>query len=187
MMYERYDYREAVKADALEAIRDQYKPETLADILDLFKKRDEIYDDLWTNDAVTGNASGSYTFSTWKAEENIYHNLDLLSEACEEFGSTCNILKDGAEACDVTIRCYLLGEAIDEALEDLAHEVLVNELLGKIGGDRIESIKTIELVTGYEVEGFGDWGELADEAHTLIEQADREQLEAWLDEINKAA
>lgn len=39
MMNERYDYREAVKNDALEAIRNQHKPETLADILDLFEKR----------------------------------------------------------------------------------------------------------------------------------------------------
>lgn len=54
---------------------------------------------------MTGNASGSYTFSTWEAEENICHNLDLL-----------------AEACDVTIRCYLLGQAIAEALEEIADE-----------------------------------------------------------------
>ena len=187
MMNERYDYYEAVKADVLEAIRDQYQPKTLADILDLFEKRDEICDDLWTMDSVTGNASGSYTFSSWKAEENLLHNLDLLGEALEAFGSDYDILKNGAEACDVTIRCYLLGGAIDEALEELAHEALVNELLDKIGGPSWESVPAIELVTGCEVEGFGDWGDLADEAHTLIEHADREQLEAWLEELNNAA
>ena len=61
-------------------------------------------------DSVTGNASGSYTFHAWQAEENICHNFDLLSEAIEEFGGKCDVLKDGAEACDVTIRCYLLSE-----------------------------------------------------------------------------
>ena len=36
---------------------------------------------LFTEDSVTGNASGSYTFNTYEAEENICHNLDLLGEA----------------------------------------------------------------------------------------------------------
>lgn len=81
----------------------------------------KLNDDLWIDDSVTGNASGSYTFSSYQAEENIAHNLDLLQEALEEFGEThINILKKGAEWCDVTIRCYLLSQAISEVLEEIA-------------------------------------------------------------------
>lgn len=45
-----------------------------------------LNDELWTADSVTGNGSGSYTFSTWKAEEYLAHNWDILTEALEEFG-----------------------------------------------------------------------------------------------------
>lgn len=50
-------------------------------------------------------------------------NLDLLGEAVEEFGGDMDVLKDGAEACDVTIRCYLLWWGIDKALDDLEAEL----------------------------------------------------------------
>ena len=116
---ERYDYHEAVKADVLEYIRENVnfsEFETLEDLAE------SLQDDLWTVDSVTGNGSGSYTFSRWKAEEYICHNLDLLGEAMEEFGSSGDILRDGAETADVTIRCYLLGEAIGEALRELGWE-----------------------------------------------------------------
>lgn len=47
------------------------------------------------------------------------HNWDLLAEALENFGQDgTDILKQGAEAMDVTIRCYLLGQAIAEVLEE---------------------------------------------------------------------
>lgn len=78
-----------------------------------------LYDEMFTSDSVTGNGSGSYTFSTWKAEENLCHNLDLLGEALTEFGCDSSyIMEEGAEACDVTIRCYLLYGAISEALDE---------------------------------------------------------------------
>jgi hypothetical protein len=81
---------------------------------------EQLNDDLWAEDSVTGNASGSYTFSTYQAEENIVHNLDLLQEALENFGYTdINILEKGAEWCDVTIRCYLLSQAISEVIEEI--------------------------------------------------------------------
>ena len=112
-----YDYREAVKNDVLEYISNEI------DFLDYESMEDLeefLNDELWTEDSVTGNASGSYTFNTWEAEENICHNLDLLGEALEEFGSGASYLIDnGAEAADVTIRCYLLGECVAAALEEI--------------------------------------------------------------------
>lgn len=111
-----YDYREAVKDDVLEYINNEINFEDFDTLEELEEHLNEV---LFTEDSVTGNASGSYTFNTYEAEENICHNLDLLKEALEEFGGGCDILKDGAEAVDVIIRCYLLGECIAAALEEI--------------------------------------------------------------------
>ena len=116
---EKYNYFEAVKNAVLDYINENEIKVTTSNKEEL---ADSLNDDLWTNDSVTGNGSGSYFFNTWKAEEALCHNLDLLGEACEEFGSTADLLKDGAEACDVTIRCYLLPRAISEALDELEED-----------------------------------------------------------------
>lgn len=112
-----YDYREAVKKDVMEYIRNEIDFSEFDTVEELEEK---LNDELWTVDSVTGNGSGSYTFSTYEAEENICHNLDLLGEALTEFGSGADyLITHGAEAADVTIRCYLLGECIAAALEEL--------------------------------------------------------------------
>ena len=123
-----YDYLENVKEDVKTAILDNCTKEEIKNAFKSLEARDELYeklyDDLWIDDSVTGNASGSYTFSTYQAEEYICHNLDLLGEALEEFGeSESDALSRGAEFCDVTIRCYLLGSAIKEALDELEEDL----------------------------------------------------------------
>lgn len=128
---EKYDYLSAVKEDVKSWINDN--DEWKADYLDESGKwlrddnKDDIYEDLndhlFIEDSVTGNASGSYTFSTWQANENLCHNFDLLGEALTEFCCEPNyITEKGAEACDVTIRCYLLGQAINEVLNEILEE-----------------------------------------------------------------
>lgn len=116
---ERYDYLEAVKEDVKSYIEENGIKVTSENRDEL---EEQLNDDLFCDDSVTGNGSGSYTFNTWTAEEYLCHNLDLLAEACEEFGSSMDILKDGAEACDVTIRCYLLNQAISEVFDELEEE-----------------------------------------------------------------
>lgn len=100
-----YNYYQAVKEDVLNYIQEN-------EIVITEENREEVEEqlneDCWISDSVTGNASGSYTFSTWQAEENLCHNWDLLAEALQEFGCDINYIERGAEACDVTIRCYLL-------------------------------------------------------------------------------
>ena len=114
---ERYDYLEAVTADVLEYIKNEIN---LSDYDSREDLEEALNDELWTVDSVTGNASGSYWFSAWKAEEALSHNWDLLAEALEEFGQDgTDVLKQGAEAMDITIRCYLLGQAIAEAMEEI--------------------------------------------------------------------
>lgn len=111
----KYDYMENLKGDIKDYIEENKK------YLE-GKDEDELYDIFFLEDSITGNASGSYTFSTWKAEENICHNMDLAMEAYEMFGYD-GIPKDtGAEAIDVTIRCYLLGQVLGEVLDDIDWE-----------------------------------------------------------------
>ena len=82
----------------------------------------ELNDTLFACDSVTGNASGSYTFNTWTAEEYLCHNWYLLSEALTELGCDMSYIERGAEVCDVAIRCYLLGQAISEVLDEVETE-----------------------------------------------------------------
>ena len=119
-----YNYLEAMIEDVKEYLRNEAE----YDQDDLFYNRsyleEKLHDELWCNDSVTGNASGSYTFSTWKAEEYLCHNYDELADACEAFGQDIGeAVKRGAEFCDVTIRCYLLGRAISEALDEIEAEL----------------------------------------------------------------
>lgn len=114
----KYNYYEQVKQDIIDYIKEN-------DLLnDEQLNYDALYDDMFISDSITGNASGSYYCNTWKAEEAICHNMDLLNEALEEFGETnINIVEKGAEWCDVTIRCYLLGQCLNDALEELKDEM----------------------------------------------------------------
>ena len=116
-----YDYETAVRDDVKQAIEENYTEDEI--IQHLAEERDEweekLYDDLWVDDSVTGNASGSYTFNSYEAEQNIAGNWGLLSEALDEFGeSGADAIGNGAEWCDVTIRCYLLGGALSSVLDE---------------------------------------------------------------------
>lgn len=113
---EKYDYLSAVESDVREYIENNVN---FHDYSDLDEMKEDLNEKLFVEDSVTGNASGSYTFNTWMAEEYLCHNLDLLAEANEEFGCSSDILSDGAEMCDVTIRCYLLGQAIENVAPDM--------------------------------------------------------------------
>ena len=122
---EKYNYLEAIKADVRTYIDDEINLDDFSgpaeDREDLRQELEEkLNDDLWIADSVTGNASGSYYCNAWKAEEALCHNWDLLAEALEEFGEDFGeAVKRGAEYCDVTIRCYLLGQAISAVLDDM--------------------------------------------------------------------
>ena len=116
----KYNYLEAMKSDILDYIREEIdftKFETLE------KLEEKLNDDLWTVDSITGNGSGSYTFNRAKAEEYVRDNWDLMKEAAEEFCDTERFMKwafdEDWESIDVSIRCYLLGQAISDALDTI--------------------------------------------------------------------
>lgn len=114
----KYDYMEALMIDIRNYIHSEVFEEEWTNNRDGLEEM--LNDTLWITDSVTGNASGSYWFSRYNAEEALAHNWDLLSEALAEFGcEDVNAFEKGAEWCDVTIRCYLLGQAIAAVLDEM--------------------------------------------------------------------
>lgn len=117
---EQYDYLNAVINDVKAAIKDLGEDEKkeLAK-LDEDEKEEYLHDLFWDNDRVTGNASGSYTFNAWKAEENLCHNGELIIYMAKCYGYSFDDLADlGPEKIDVSLRCYVLPEAIIRVLEE---------------------------------------------------------------------
>lgn len=113
-----YDYREAMTEDVKEWIKQNI------DLTEWTEDREgleqQLNDDLWTEDSITGNASGSYYCNSYKAEESIAHNWNLLNEALDEFKqNNINVIEKGTEWADVTIRCYLLGSVISDVLDEM--------------------------------------------------------------------
>ena len=118
-----YNYLDAMKEDVLQAIRENY---TLSDYENRDELEERLNDDLWMYDSVTGNASGSYTCNAYRAAEYVQEDgEEYARELIQEFGldaeTVANHLFDW-EYWDVSIRCYLLGQAISAALDDLEEE-----------------------------------------------------------------
>lgn len=114
-----YSYLESMKEDIKNYITENYKKKDYENI-----SEEQLNDDLWIEDSVTGNASGSYTFCRATAKEYVQDNMDLVQEMANEFGIDSatigeKFLDDEWEWFDVSIRCYLLGAAIHESLEEL--------------------------------------------------------------------
>ena len=129
-----YDYKDAVINDIKNYIKNHYTIEELKERLkpeNEDKLYQELYDDMFISDEVTGNGSGSYTFSRQKAIEYITsdfeNNMELIADAFEEFGCEASQLKKGAEALDVSIRCWLLGDWLGNVMEDIRETLLEDE------------------------------------------------------------
>ena len=123
---ERYDYEDAVRGDLKEFLHERidyagWKSNEIR------AHRDELYDDAFVDDSVTGNASGSYTCNSWQAEENLCHNFDLIGEMEEEFGELPRDKRYDPETLDVSIRCMMLGRVFDDVLEDVVREYEAKE------------------------------------------------------------
>ena len=119
-----YDYLEAVKDDVKEYIENEVN---VGDYSDRDEMGEQLYDTLFCEDSVTGNASGSYTFNRYKAKEYIESDPEAytyIREPVSEYGINAEtvadkFLNEDWEYWDVSIRCYLLYQAVDKALEEL--------------------------------------------------------------------
>ena len=123
---ETYNYLENVTADAKQAILENMNDWSFSDREEL----EEIANDsLWVDDSVTGNGSCSYTFNREAAKEYVTRSddgMDTLRDAVREFDceheAFSAFLEENWEYLDVTIRCYLLGQAISAAIDELEEE-----------------------------------------------------------------
>lgn len=109
------EYQEEVKADAIEAIKEN---------LEYVDSWDEMYDSLFVDDSVTGNCSGSYYCNSYKAEQAV-SGIIFDEEAVDEFkafGYDGIPTEMGAETCDVIARCIALGLVSGE-LEDCYNQL----------------------------------------------------------------
>lgn len=117
-----YDYMETVKADVREWIEENMPENTEERLLE-----DEVYEECWVDDSVTGNASGSYTFSRYEARENFFGDdnvQDYLRNMCDEGFTSMEeigacVCSDDWEKLDVFIRCWCLGEAVHEVYSEM--------------------------------------------------------------------
>ena len=124
-----YNYLEAMKSDIMDYIHNDVNTNEFTSREEL---EERLNDDLWNADSVTGNASGSYYCNSYKSMECVIDNIDLLNEMCTEFcidSATIGekFINEEWEWMDVSIRCYLLGQAISEALDDMEDELTFEE------------------------------------------------------------
>lgn len=120
----KYNYLEIIKEDVKEYIEENKENESY-NFDNIEEVKELLYDDLWVDDSVTGNGSGSYYCNAHKAREALQGNEELLIEALETFGNDAESYKRSLtdpEFADVTIRCYLLSQAIDEVVEEMTKE-----------------------------------------------------------------
>ena len=124
-----YNYMDSLKNSIKNYLEENFESSELMEMLE--DDRDgletSLHDDLWICDSVTGNASGSYTFNRQKAKENVVDNMDLLAEMADCFGLDTKeigkkFLEENWEYFDVSIRCYLLSNAISEVLDSMESE-----------------------------------------------------------------
>ena len=118
-----YNYKEQVRADVKEWIEDNKEQ---IEGLDRHDAYEVVYDSCWIDDSVTGNASGSYTFSRYEARENFFGDGDseeYLDQMCDDgFADPMEIGKkiigSDYEWLDVSIRCWLLCDAVSDVLDE---------------------------------------------------------------------
>ena len=121
-----YSYHDTMRAEINEYINDEINLEEYKGNREELEEK--LNDDLWICDAITGNASGSYTMNRAKAREYVTEDgFDHLREAISDFGITAEeigkrFIDEDWEWLDVTIRCYLLGQIINEVLDDLEEQ-----------------------------------------------------------------
>ena len=119
-----YSYKEQVRADVREWI--EYHKEQIEG-LDRHDAYEVIYDSCWVDDSVTGNASGSYTFSRYEARQNFFNDEDsddyIFQMIEDEFMSADELGKKISESnweyIDLSIRCWLLCDAVTDVLDEM--------------------------------------------------------------------
>lgn len=116
------DYIEELENDIKDVISIEFEEDELKEMSESdFREKIESLE-LYNRDDVTGNASGSYEFNAWKAEENICHMWDEIQDMIDDGFITINSFQYGAEGIDVALRCYFLNEALEIVISEMVDE-----------------------------------------------------------------
>ena len=117
-----YNYIEVMKEDILNWVDDSMTDKEFPDREDM---EEFLNDALWAENDVTGNGdTNGYFVYHDEAKNAVTDNMELCKEAVAEFGLSANtivehFLDEDWAYFDATIRCYLLGQAIHEALDQI--------------------------------------------------------------------
>ena len=115
-----YNYLEEMKKDILAYLEEnggEYEG------LDREEVEESLNNDLWDKDEITGNGGDLYFCTMEETKEAVKDNMSLAIEALREFCVPMEevgerFLQEEWDYLDATIRCYLLGAAIAEALDE---------------------------------------------------------------------
>lgn len=110
------DYLAEVESDALDFLDEN---------IECYDDFDDAFDAMFCSDYVTGNGSGSYTFNSYKAQQNVKDAIfdeNIVTLFDWNGVNIFDTLRDrGAETLDVIIRCYVLSDIysiIEEHFKD---------------------------------------------------------------------
>ena len=108
----KYDYLEEMKNDIA-----FYCQDNGIDIKSYKEEPENLVDELWDVDCITGNGPYGYA-DAHECAQFLTYNLELAREALEEFETTkIPRDKDLYKYLDTTIRCYLLHQAVYELVD----------------------------------------------------------------------
>lgn len=118
------NYYDELKNDILEALKEEEYKEIIKKSEEKEEAYYELYDKFFVEDSVTGNASGSYYFSSYKSRKHCYNFFRDIFDALEEYGyskelETFKIFVSLVEAGyldieDMTLDYELLNEVDEE-------------------------------------------------------------------------
>lgn len=113
----KYDYEKAMKRDIQDYIfNESLYPHTVREAEQLVE---QLCDDLWDVDIITGNG-GQFYADAEACRDMLRGNEELYAEAAREFGEeNLNDYCLDPRSADCTVRCYLLGTAVHEAVNEL--------------------------------------------------------------------
>lgn len=110
------DYLVEVESDALDFLDEN---------IEHYDDFDDAFDAMFCSDYVTGNGSGSYTFNSYKAQQNVKDAIfdeNIVTLLDWNGINIFDTLRDrGAETLDVIVRCYVLSDIysiIEEHFKD---------------------------------------------------------------------
>ena len=117
----KYDYQKAMYDDIMDYITENNLTAEYPDPEELYEY---LKKELWIEDSVTGNGSGSYTFDRAEARECVLSDPETLCDALEGFCVSADtivekFLAEDWEYFDVTIRCWYLDSVISDVIDTL--------------------------------------------------------------------